>query len=81
MNRGVTPQQMASWRYTCGVITHAYTGVSERYLASRRAVSPLLVTVRIALALMSMAVVQAACAMAAATLRWFSAGRFTRRFL
>ena len=47
-------------------------GVSERNLLSRRAVSPLLVTVITASALMSLAVVQAAWAVAPEMLRWLS---------
>ena len=66
---GVMPQCMLSWRCTCSSSTQATIGVSGRQRLSRRAVMPLLETVMMALAWMSCAVVQAACAMAALTLR------------
>ena len=76
---GVIPQESVSWRYTCSVSTQAMMGVSGRYLHSRRAVSPLLLTVMMAFALISMAVVQAAWATAPATLSCPSIVRIFRR--
>ena len=53
--------------------------IRDRYLHSRRAVSPLLLTVMMAFALISMAVVQAAWATAPATLSCPSIVRLFRR--
>ena len=64
MMMGFTPQVRDSWRCTCSSMTQATMGVSGRKRLMSRGVAPLLVTVMIAEALVSVAVVQAAWAVA-----------------
>ena len=66
MVRGTTPQYRAICRWTWGSISRAATVVPGRKRLTSRAVVPLLLTVKIASARISMAVVQAAWAVAAA---------------
>ena len=64
MMMGFTPQVRDSWRCTGSSMTQATMGVSGRKRLMSRGVAPLLVTVMMAEALVSVAVVQAAWAVA-----------------
>ena len=67
---GVTPQLRAIWRCTCSSSRQAITCVPGRKRLTSRAVVPRWLTVMIASASTSAAVVQAAWAVAAAMDRW-----------
>ena len=64
MTIGVTPQVRDSWRQTFSVVAQLMMSLSGRYLASILAEVPDLVTVTMALAFRSSAVVQEAWQMA-----------------
>ena len=64
---GTTPQERFSWRHTCSWVVQPTMGYRGRNLESCRAVTPDLVTVMMALAPRSWAVVQVAWEMALVT--------------